>query len=181
MTNRSALAVVVTAWLLLSSLGVGAADPTGDELVQQGTAAFKRGKREEAIALFARAITASPTNVVAYYNRGRVLAHEGRHEEAMPDYDQVIKLEPQRAMAWHLRGVSHFHLGHVNEAIADFNHYLELAPAQEPYHWQRGIAYYYAGRYEEARRQFELFHTVNSNDVENAVWHFLCVARSAGL
>jgi lipoprotein NlpI len=110
-----------------------------------------------------------------------VLAHEDRHEQALPDYDQVIKLEPQRLMTWHLRGVSHFHLGHINESIADFNHYLELSPSQEPYHWQRGIAFYCAGRYEDGQRQFQLYHAVRSNDVENAVWHFLCVARGSGL
>ena len=54
-------------------------------------------------------------------------------------------------------------------------------PTQAPYHWQRGISYYYAGRFEDGRKQFELHQTVNSNDVENAVWHFLCVARGSGV
>src|SRR5204863_2991600 len=48
-------------------------------------------------------------------------------------------------------------------------------------HWQRGISCYYAGRYDDGRKQFELHQTVNPNDVENAAWHFLSVARSAGL
>jgi lipoprotein NlpI len=43
---------------------------------------------------------------------------------------------------------------------------------------QLGIAYYYAGEYEKGARQFELHATVNPQDVENAVWHFLCVARA---
>jgi lipoprotein NlpI len=46
-----------------------------------------------------------------------------------------------------------------------------------PQNWQRGIALYYAGRFGDGRRQFELHQTVNTADVENAVWHFLCVAR----
>ena len=37
---------------------------------------------------------------------------------------------------------------------------------------------YYAGRYDDCRRQFESHRTVNPDDVENAVWHFLCVARA---
>ena len=181
MINRSLFIAFVTALLFLPSVDSDAAAPTGDELVQQGNTAFKRGKREEAISLFGQAIAVSPTNVVAYFNRGRVLAHEGRHEQAMPDYDKVIQLEPQRIMTWHLRGVSHFHLGHLSECIADFNHYLELSPGQEPYHWQRGIVFYYAGRYADGQRQFQLYHTVRSNDVENAIWHFLCVTRASSL
>ena len=44
--------------------------------------------------------------------------------------------------------------------------------------WQRGIALYYAGRYRDCRLQFEAHRTVNPDDVENAAWHFLCVARA---
>ena len=47
-----------------------------------------------------------------------------------------------------------------------------------PQLWQRGIALYYAGRYDDCRKQFEAHRTVNPDDVENAAWHFLCVARA---
>ena len=50
-------------------------------------------------------------------------------------------------------------------------------PAQEPQHWQRGISLYYADRFDDCRRQFELPKTVNPEDVENSVFHYLCVAR----
>ena len=50
-----------------------------------------------------------------------------------------------------------------------------------PYHWQRGISLYYAGEFDKGAKQFELHKTVNPQDVENAVWHFLCVARLAGV
>src|SRR5262249_46004543 len=33
---------------------------------------------------------------------------------------------------------------------------------------------------EEGRKQFELHQMVNTDDVENAVWHFLCVAKIEG-
>ena len=54
-------------------------------------------------------------------------------------------------------------------------------PDQAPYLWQRGIAQYYAGRFRECRAQFESHRTVNADDVENAAWHFLCVARAESL
>jgi lipoprotein NlpI len=47
-----------------------------------------------------------------------------------------------------------------------------------PQLWQRGIALYYAGRYDDCRKQFEAHRTVNPDDVENAAWHYLCVARA---
>lgn len=53
-----------------------------------------------------------------------------------------------------------------------------MVPDQAPFLWQRGIALYYAKRYDDCRAQFEAHRRVNPNDVENAAWHFLCVARA---
>jgi hypothetical protein len=75
------------------------------------------------------------------------------------------------------RAVADFERGRVTESAAGFDELVKLAPASAPQLWQRGIALYYAGRYKDCRTQFESHRTVNPNDVENAVWHFLCVAR----
>jgi len=75
------------------------------------------------------------------------------------------------------RAVSDFERGRVAESAAGFDNLIKLVPSSAPQLWQRGIALYYAGRYKDCRAQFESHRTVNPNDVENAVWHFLCVAR----
>jgi lipoprotein NlpI len=90
-------------------------------------------------------------------------------------------LDPKLADAWQRRGEDHFRIGKITESISDFDAYLKLEPSEKPYHWQRGISLYYAGRFAEGKQQFELHQTVNSQDVENAVWHFLCTARAEGL
>ena len=74
-------------------------------------------------------------------------------------------------------GVRYFYEGKMKEALASWDGYLKEHPEQLPYHWQRGIALYYAERWAEGRAQFEEHVKVNSQDVENSVWHFLCVAR----
>ena len=79
------------------------------------------------------------------------------------------------------RGQAAFRLGRNAAALADFDRVVELAPEIEPQLWQRGIAQYYAGAFEACALQFELHRTVNPDDVENAVWHFLCVARKDGV
>jgi lipoprotein NlpI len=73
-----------------------------------------------------------------------------------------------------------FRRANIKESIADFDAYLKLKPSEAPNLWQRGISYYYAKQYAEGRKQFELHQMVNSDDVENAVWHFLCVAQIEG-
>ena len=76
------------------------------------------------------------------------------------------------------QAMSDFEAGRIDESVAGFDAVARLVPRIAPQLWQRGIALYYAGRYEDCRAQFESHRTVNPNDVENAAWHFLCVARS---
>ena len=87
-------------------------------------------------------------------------------------------LSAQTIADYNRRGAEHFKMGHIQQSLDDFDRAIQLDPAQAPYNWQRGISLYYAGRYDEGRKQFELHQTVNSNDVENAVWRYLCMARA---
>jgi len=75
------------------------------------------------------------------------------------------------------RAVEDFEEGRVAQSAAGFDTLIKLVPESAPQLWQRGIALYYAGRYKDCRAQFESHRTVNPDDVENAAWHFLCVAR----
>lgn len=168
--------------ILLAFQRANAADePVVTDLIRRAQDAFSNGRREEAMGLAAKAIAADPKNARAYFVRAQLHAQSDERTNALADFNETLKLDPSMAAAWQDRGVVHFKLGQIDESISDFDHFLELNPAQAPYHWQRGICYYYAGRFEDGRRQFELHQTVNANDVENAVWHLLCVARSGGL
>jgi lipoprotein NlpI len=176
------LVLVITALsFVTANLGIAAEKGNYEELQSQARSAYARGKSNEAVALATRAIAVEPQNPRGYLVRARF--HEDNREpaKAIADYDQVIKLDPRQPDAWQHRGGEHFKLGHIQESIADFDQFLALVPSQAPYHWQRGISLYYAGRFDEGRKQFELHQTVNPNDVENAVWHFLCVARTNGV
>ena len=75
------------------------------------------------------------------------------------------------------RAVGDFAAGRLAAAAAGFDEVAALVPRAAPQLWQRGIALYYVGRYQDCREQFESHRLVNPNDVENAAWHFLCVAR----
>jgi tetratricopeptide (TPR) repeat protein len=106
------------------------------------------------------------------------------------DYDRVVELtegipaesrwRQVRATALQRRGEGRFFAGRIAESIADFDAFVALYPDQDPHHWQRGLSYYYAEEYEKGKAQFERHQTVNSQDVENAVWHFLCAVRAPG-
>lgn len=135
----------------------------------------------KALALADKAVADNPRDATAYLLRGS--AHEvlGQHKKAVADFTRVLELDPKRSEALDLRGSERFKLGQVARALADFDRYLERNPDAAPGHWKRGIALYYAGRFDAGRKQFEGYEKVDPNDVENAVWHFLCVARKDGV
>ena len=82
---------------------------------------------------------------------------------------------PREVMA---KAVDDFRSGRVEQSAAGFDQLAKLIPDQAPELWQRGIAQYYAGRFRDCRDMFISHRTVNPADVENAAWHFLCVARA---
>jgi lipoprotein NlpI len=151
-----------------------------EELLAKAQVAFTNGNKVEALALATQAIETDPKSTQGYYFRGRVYETQKEHAKAIADFSQVLKIDSELADVYQRRGSENFKLGRIPESVADFEKFLELTPRWKPHHWQLGIAYYYAGRYTEGKRQFELHQTVNREDVENAVWHYLCVARLAG-
>jgi len=79
------------------------------------------------------------------------------------------------------RGVDAFFAAKPKESVAAFDKLIALEPGAKPQLWQRGLSLYYAGDFKGGRDQFEAHQTVNGNDVENAAWHFLCIAKGEGV
>jgi hypothetical protein len=77
-----------------------------------------------------------------------------------------------------VRATEDFRAGRVERSLTGFDRVAAMAPGEAPHLWQRGIAQYYVGRFRECRDMFVSHRTVNPADVENAAWHFLCVARA---
>jgi lipoprotein NlpI len=164
---------------LLLSLVPAAAD-SADDLLARARAALGRNDARAALELAGKAVAAAPEDARVYLVRGTACEALGRHDEAVADFDRCLRFDPRRAEAYDHRGSEQFKRGRVAESLADFDAFLRLRPEAAPGHWKRGISLYYLGRYAEGRKQFEGYEKVDTNDVENAVWHFLCAARQDG-
>jgi lipoprotein NlpI len=170
--------------VLTANLFIYAADtkpPDTKTLMEEATAAERRGDSTKAVELMTQAIAADPKLVEPYFFRGRLYSALHSRKEAIADFTKAIEIAPSFTQAYQQRGCERFKLGDIEGSLKDFDRVIELMPAQGPYHWQRGISLYYAGRYTDGQKQFEQHQTVNPQDVENAVWHFLCVAKQNGV
>ena len=92
----------------------------------------------------------------------------------------LLSLATDKTSEYVTQGMNLFRDGRVRESLTQFDRAIEIAPQVEPYLWQRGISQYCLGDYAAGRRQFELHQDVNPNDVENAAWHYFCVAKREG-
>lgn len=153
------------------------AEKSVDDLLAEARAAFERGQSEQALELAGKAIAVDPKNPRPAFVRGAMNESLDRHEAAVADFNRVLQLNPRHVEAYDHRGSEQFKLGRIAESIADFDKAIELDPARERGHWKRGISYYYAGKFRLGRKQFESYQTFDDNDVENAVWRYLCMAR----
>ena len=129
------------------------------------------------LILFVAVISTCLGDYKVDYGKGTELASKRKFAEAVEAFTKVIEEKPDFPQTWQHRGSAYFRMAKLKEALADFDQFLKLRPDQAPYHWQRGIVLYYLNKFEEGAKQFEIHKTVNAEDVENSVWHFLCLAR----
>jgi arylsulfatase A-like enzyme/lipoprotein NlpI len=138
------------------------------------------GKKASGGEAIQEALALDPGSHEALIARADLNERAGKFGKALVDLDALVKALPGVDQLRQRRGVTRFFNGDMKGSIEDFDAYLKNNPAREPHHWQRGLAYYYAEEFAKGVDQFEIHQDVNSNDVENAVWHFLCVNKIKG-
>ncbi len=102
----------------------------------------------------------------------------GDHDAAASTAQQLLKRSPEDPQTWRLVADALLRTGRVERAAELYDQFAEERPETVPFLWQRGIALTLSGRYQDAARQFESHREVNPNDVENAAWHFLALAKA---
>lgn len=102
-------------------------------------------------------------------------------EQQINYWTKYLHSHPDDVRGYIQRGMVYFKLAKISESIQDFDHAEQLNPIVKPYLWQRGLSYYYSQQYQLGAEQFEIDLTVNSQDVEETVWRYLCIAQFKGV
>jgi len=171
---------VVAMFFACAALAQGP-QPDATALVQKAEMQLRAGELKQALSTASRAVDLDSRSEVALRLRASLNGRLGRHADSVADFSRLLAIGPDSAVVRDARGSEYFKLGQIRESIRDFDQAIALDQARGPYHWKRGISCYYAEQYDEGRRQFEGYQTVDDNDVENAVWRFLCMARKEGV
>jgi Flp pilus assembly protein TadD len=115
-----------------------------------------RGKFEEAIQAYHRAIQINPERASTYMNLGITLGQLGRTREAVAQYQQALKLDPDlptalNNLAWALATSPDDQLRNGADAVRLAQHACELTHDSQPlFLGTLAAAYAEAGRFPEA-------------------------------
>src|SRR5262249_71962 len=133
------------------------------------------------VALFLAANSVHAEDAKELVNRANDAMKSGDPAAALKLADEAIAADPKLGVAYDVRGTAHFKIGKIKESLADFDKFIELVPKAAAAHWRRGLTLYYADEFAKGVAQFPTSDKEEPNDVENAVWHFLCDAKVKGL
>ena len=119
-----------------------------------GVQYLARGRYDEAILAYSKAIEIWPGFAKAYVNRGDVYRARGLYDEAIRDYTKVLEIDPGLVEACRGRGDAYSGKGLYEEAIADYTRALEIDPRDKRTYNNRGFAYESRNLCDEAIRDY---------------------------
>jgi tetratricopeptide (TPR) repeat protein len=115
---------------------------------------YEKGRYDDAIEDYTRALQVNPNDPVAYYDRANAYYRKGQYDRAVEDYTKAVEINPQDEEAYFNRGLAYFSLGRFEEAAGDYSRAIEIDPQDADAYNNRGNAYTEMGRYDEAVRDY---------------------------
>lgn len=105
--------------------------PEAEYLNREASEMAFSGRNEDALGLFARALSLDPSSADTWYNQGTCLEDLGRHADAIECYTNAIRFDPYHAESWYNKGVCLKKMGKYQDAEQCIDQALRLAQGHE--------------------------------------------------
>ena len=131
-----------------------------------GIALEEKGRIEDAINHYFKAIKIDPDYSLAHNNLGIILAWQGRSDEAIKHYYEALRIKPNFVKAHNNLGSLLASQGKFDEAISHFSEALQVDPDNRDAHYNLGKALEEQGKgeYRDDIRAFREALRINSED-----------------
>ncbi len=129
-----------------------------------GNALAKKGRKDDAIAQYRKALEINPAYKVAHMNLGIALFDEGEKEAAIAQYQAALNLDPDYAEARYNLGVDLSAEGRKAEAIVQYHKALEINPDYTEAGYNMGNALLQIGNVEEAIAEYRKILQITPED-----------------
>ena len=137
-------------------------EPSGDAraLYEEGLAAYKADRDEEAVEKLRRAVELAPDYPEANYRLGLAYNATKQREEAdkafegaVKAYEKVTKREPKNSDAYYFLGLSYEQLGKYDEAVKALKEAVKTSPEEnDDKYFELANAHFKIAQYDEAVR-----------------------------
>ncbi len=131
-----------------------------------GSALLRRGRMDEAIAHYRKALQINPDYGDANFDLGDALLQKGCVDEAIPQFQKALQINPDYAEAHFDLGNALRQKGSVDEAIAHFQRALQINPDYAEAHVNLGFTLLAMGNVDEAISQFQKALQIKPNYAE---------------
>jgi Tfp pilus assembly protein PilF len=131
-----------------------------------GNYVMHRGRLDEAIPHFQKALEILPSYAEANNNLGYALANKEKWQEAIGYYEKALRTKPDYVKAHNNLGVALAVSGKTDDAIAQFHEALRLDPDFADCHANLGHCLLQLGRREEAAAQLRSALRIKPDDAE---------------
>lgn len=115
--------------------------PSAKESMANGDTLNDKGRPDDTIETYSRAIHSGPSNDTAYTSRGRAYAEKGDYDRALADFSTAIRLNPRSARAYRCRSFAQYLRGAMPEALTDANESIRLDPNVADAYLVRSLEY----------------------------------------
>ncbi len=133
----------------------GAKEPDADGWHELAADLFDKGRMDEALVAYVKAIECDPENPRLLHRQARIYAKLNRDLDALAIYESLTTRDKNDEMAWYSRGIELFVLTRYDEALAAFEKAIALAP-NDYYDWEnKGQALLQLDRNDEALVAFD--------------------------
>ncbi len=112
-------------------------------------------RREEAVAVYEKALELDPEYVEALVNLGAIKNELGATDEAIELLKRAIEVNPEDAKAYVNLGDAYYSRGNYYEAMQSFREALRVDPGSYEAHHRIAVAFADAQIYREAIREWE--------------------------
>ncbi len=114
-----------------------------------------RGRIDDAVAEFEKAIAVKPDYAEAHYDLGVTATNRGRTDEAIAHYRKAIAVKPGHALAHNNLGNALLTCGRFDEAFAHCREAVRLNPDFAVAHYNLGNALFFLGHFNAAVLEYE--------------------------
>lgn len=141
-------------------------DLSASDWSEMGNAQASRGKYEEAVTSYDRAIGLDLYNPDLWYNKGLALNNLARYEDALYCYQRATNIKPFDADLWLSRGAALSGLGRYEEALESYDRAIEFDSEKADAWNNRGTVLAKLGRYGEALESYDRAVQIEPEDAD---------------